>query len=97
MIETSYGAIFEEEDLIDYIRQCGRNFIIQGQRVCSRKDHHKPSSLDFWLRQFCKNPNTKQADNNVMAKLVATGLFVESNNLICPDSGNMCKGLVIVE
>lgn len=43
------------------------------------------------------NPNTKQADNNVMEKLVATGLFKKCNNLVCPDSGYKCKGLVLVE
>jgi hypothetical protein len=32
-----------------------------------------------------------------MAALVTTGLFIESNNLVCPDSGNPCKGLVIAE
>jgi hypothetical protein len=28
--------------------------------------------------------------------LVETGLFQESRNLVCPDSGNNCKGLVLV-
>jgi len=97
MIETDYGAVFEETDLINYIRQSGRNYIIQGQTACVKRDHPKPGSLDYWLRQFGKHPDTKQADNNLMAALVATGLFTESNNLICPDSSNPCKGLVIVE
>ena len=95
MIETDYGAIFEENDLVVYIKKSGRNFIIQGQKACSIKDHPKPSSLDYWLRQYGKHRDTKQADNDVMSKLVATGLFVESKRLICPDSGNFCKGLVI--
>lgn len=97
MIETNYEAVFEEGDLVDYIKKSGRNYIIQGQTACSRQNHPKPSSLDYWIRQFGKNPDIKQADNDVMAALVASGLFIESNNLICPDSGNPCKGLVIVE
>lgn len=55
MIETDYGAVFEENDLVAYIKKCGRNFIIQGQTACSRKDHPKPTSLDFWLRQYGKS------------------------------------------
>lgn len=98
MIETSYGANFEETDLVNYVRNSGRNYIIQGQSAFSKKDHPKPSSLDYWLRQFWKNPNTKQADNKVIKKLVLTGLFKESENkLICQDSGHMCKALVLVE
>jgi hypothetical protein len=97
MIETNYGAVFEESNLVDYIKKSGRNYIIQGQTACSMHDHPKPNSLDYWLRQFGKNPNTKQADNDLMTALVATGLFRESKHLICPDSGNPCKGLVIVE
>ena len=97
MIETDYGAIFEETDLVAYIKKSGRNYIIQGQTACSKRDHPKPSSLDYWLREYGKNPNTKQADNNVMKKLVATGLFKESEKkLICPDSGHKCKALVLI-
>jgi hypothetical protein len=97
MIETNCGAVFKEDDLINYIRQSGCNYIIQGQTACSRQHHPKQSSLDYWLRQFGKHPDTKQADNDVMAALVTTGLFIESNNLVCPDSGNPCKGLFIAE
>lgn len=97
MIRTNYGATFEENDLINYIRKTGRNYIIQGQTTCARESHPKSSSLDYWLRQFGTNPDTKQADNDVVAALVATRLFIESENLLCPDSGNPCKGLVIVE
>ena len=95
MIETNYGAVFDENDLLRYITQSDRNYIIQGQTACCQQDHPKPSSLDYWLRQYGKHRDTKQADNDVMSKLVATGLFVESKRLICPDSGNFCKGLVI--
>jgi len=97
MIKTDYDAVFEESYLVAYIKKSGRNYIIQGQTACSLKDHPKPSSLDFWLRQFGKNPNTKQADNNVVKKLVETGLFKESPNLVCPDTGNRSKGLIMVE
>jgi len=97
MIELSYGGEFDEQDLIDHINQSGRNYIIQGQKVCTVQDHTKPSSLDYWLRQFAISPDMKQADNNIMAALVATGMFTESVNLNCPDSNNPCKGLVIVE
>ncbi len=97
MIDLSYGGSFEENELVVFIRQSGRNYIIQGQTACSQQDHPKPSSLDFWLRQFGETPDTKQADNEIMALLVATGLFQESQNLVCPDSNNQCKGLVLAD
>lgn len=97
MIETDYGAVFNEYDLIKYIKKSGRNYIIQGQTACSKADHPKPKSLDYWLRQFASNEDTKQADNSAMEQLVATGLFKESRNLVCPDSGRRCKGLVIAD
>lgn len=97
MISLNYGGNFNENALVELIRQSGRNYIIQGQTACSQAEHPKPNSLDFWLRQFGKNPDTKQADNEIMTLLVATGLFQESQNLLCPDSNNQCKGLVLVD
>ena len=96
MIALNYGGSFDENDLVDHIRQSGRNYIIQGQTACSQADHPKPNSLDFWLRQFGENNDTKQADNDIVGLLVATGLFQESQNLVGTDSGNQCKGLVLV-
>ena len=96
MIDLTYGGQFDQNDLVAHILQTGRDYIIQGQTACSQADHPKPSSLDFWLRQFADNNDTKQADNDVMDSLLATGLFQESRNLVCPDSGNSCKGLVLV-
>ena len=96
MIKLSYGGSFNEQELVKHIRQSGRNYIIQGQTACTLANHPKPASLDYWLRQFAHNPDTKQADNNVIAKLVATGLFKVSYKLRCPNSGRLCKGLVLV-
>jgi len=96
MIDLNYGGSFDENDLVNFILQSGRNYIIQGQTACVRQDHPKPSSLDYWLRQFGQNEDTKQADNEIMAALVATGFFQESRDLVCPDSNNRCKGLVLV-
>jgi hypothetical protein len=67
---------FDEQDLISYIRKSGRDYIIQGQQKCSLSEHTKPSSLDHWLRlNYATNPDTKQAVNEVIEHLVATGLF----------------------
>jgi hypothetical protein len=88
---------FNPDDLKEYIRRTGRNFIIQGQVACRRADHPKPSSLDCWLRDnYAKNPDTKQAVNEVIAALVNTGEFTEGD-FICPDSGRRCKGVRIAE
>lgn len=96
MIHLPYGGNFDEHNLVRYIRGTGRNYIIQGQQAVSRDEHAKPKSLDFWLRQYGKNPNTKQAENSVLDALVNTGLFKIDKYLICPDSGRKCKGLRLV-
>lgn len=96
MIQLPYGGQFNELDLIKHIRASNRNYIVQGQQVASLANHTKPQSLDYWLRQFGLNENTKQAENSVIDDLVATGLFRRDNHLICPDTGWRVKGIVIV-
>lgn len=96
MINLSFGGQFDEHALVAYIRASGRDYIIQGQQAVSLVDHSKPQSLDRWLRQFAPSPNTKQADNRVLGDLVATNLFVIVHNLICPDTGEPCKGVRLV-
>jgi hypothetical protein len=96
MIRLPYGGQFNVYDLIKHIRASNRHYIIQGQQVASLADHTKPQSLDYWLRQFGLNENTKQAENSVVVDLVATELFRKDSNLICPDTGRRCKGLVIL-
>jgi hypothetical protein len=84
---------FDSNNLIEHIRQSGRNYIIQGQQACNLDDHTKPRCLDYWLRtNYSQRPDTKQAVNEVIEQLVETGDFVEGR-YICPDSGSMCKGL----
>lgn len=95
MINLSYGGSFNLQALVQHIRRSGRNYIIQGQTNCARANYPKSDSLDYWLRQFA-HPDTKQADNKVIDKLVATGLFQVSYKLRCPNSGRLCKGLVLV-
>ena len=96
MINLPYGGQFNENTLVAHIQAAGRNYIIQGQKSVSFAGHTKPQSLDYWLRQFASNHNTKQAENSVLNALVATGLFRIANNLVCPDSGRPCKGLLLV-
>ncbi len=88
-----YGAGFDANDLVKHIAGSGRDYIIQGQNTCSLADHPKPHSLDVWLRcNFTKRMNTKQADNEVLNQLIATGLF-ETGQFTCPDSLRRCKGI----
>ncbi|MGB2974919.1 MAG: hypothetical protein WBD18_02645 [Phycisphaerae bacterium] len=93
MIRLNYGGQFDEQTLIEYIRSTGRDYIVQGQQACALAEHTKPNSLDYWLRQFAQNPDTKQADNTVIRHLVLTGLFKVADDLLCPDSGRLCKGV----
>ena len=96
MIKLLYGGEFNENDLATHIRESRRNYIIQGQQAAPFACHTKPQSLDYWLRQFATHHDTKQAENKVLNALVATGLFRIATNLVCPDSGRICKGLLLV-
>jgi hypothetical protein len=76
MIRLPYGGQFDERELVTYIRASRRDYIIQGQQAVAKANHTKPHSLDYWLRQFANNPDTKQGEASVIEALVATGLFV---------------------
>lgn len=97
MINLKYGGQFEENDLMDFIKSSGRDYIIQGQQVCSFANHTKPHSLDYWLRKHAHNPDTKQAENTVIEVLIATGHFKMEIKLHCPDKGTYCKGLRLIQ
>ena len=88
------GSGFYVSQLIDHMRHSGRDYIVQGQDHCTLESHRKPQSLDVWLRKNCTHrKDTSQAVNSVMYALVATGRFEVTYGLICPDSGQRCKGL----
>ena len=90
------GRLFVD-DLIQHIRESGRDYIIQGQTRCTLANHPKPNSLDVWLRRKCTaRSDTKQAVNDVIDELVATRLF-KVETLRCPDSGSFCKGIRLLE
>jgi hypothetical protein len=96
IINLPYGhSSFNSNDLIKHIRKTNRDYIIQGQTARSRASHPKPQSLDCWLRDnYAKNPNTKQAVNEVIEALINSGNFVKGK-FICPDSKRPCKGIRI--
>ncbi|MFZ5452752.1 MAG: hypothetical protein ACOZF2_12925 [Thermodesulfobacteriota bacterium] len=98
IIELPHGnASFDSDDLKGYIRATGRNYIIQGQQNCSRKNHTKPQSLDCWLKGNCTQySDTKQAVNEVIYGLINTGEFREGR-YICPDTGRWAKGIQIID
>jgi hypothetical protein len=98
-IKLPYGgrdAGFYVVDLIAHIPSTGRDYIIQGQQQVSLENHTKPNSFDVWLREgYTSRKNTKQAVNQVVESLIATGQF-EIAKLSCPDSGRHCKALRLV-
>jgi len=88
------GAHFRVGDLIEYIEQSGRDYIIGGEVDCALADHPKRNSLDYWLREnFAKNKEIKQATQTVIQQLLSTGLFDQVEALRCPDSSTKCKEL----
>ncbi len=94
IINLPYGSnTFNSEELIRYILETGRNYIIQGQINCRIEVHPKPNSLDYWLRcNHTKYHDTKQAVNKVVSDLIGTNIF-ELGIFKCPDSGRRCKGI----
>ena len=96
-IGLPYGAAgegFEAEELVAHIARSGRDYIIHGGINCVLDQHTKPNSLDVWLRKgYTIRKGTRQSVTEVRRDLVATGLFVERNRLLCPDSGWYCKGV----
>jgi hypothetical protein len=88
------GAGFHVSDLVSHIRSTGRDSIVQGQQNATLAQHTKPHSLDVWLRtHYARNPDVKQAVNEVVDDLVATGRFELVQRLPCPESGRLVKGL----
>ena len=100
MIRLPHGgknSRFYVDDLVSFIKESLRGYIIQGQQNCSLEHHTKPRSLDYWLRVTCAdNKNIKQAVNSVINELVATGKFEIVKKLQCPDTGNLCKGIRLI-
>lgn len=96
VINLPYGGEFDETELIRHIETSGFNSMIQGQQAVAYKSHTKPHSLDYWLRQFAANPDTKQAENSVINDLVATGKFKIERGIKCPDSGRLCNGILLI-
>ncbi len=88
------GTHFSLRDLTDAIARSGRDFIILGQVSSTLADHPQPSSLDYWLRQnYAKNKDVMQATDEVIARLLASGVFVKAEDLVCPDTGRRSVGL----
>jgi hypothetical protein len=88
------GAQFLVGDLIHYLEESGRGYIIIGEVDCAFADHPRPRSLDYWLREhFARNKESKQATAAVVSQLLATGLFEEADSLRCPDTGQKSAGL----
>ena len=97
MINLPYGgngSCFDSDELVSFVKDSLRGYIIQGQQNCSLEDHTKPRSLDYWLRvNYADNKDTKQAVNSVINTLVNTGRFEVVKKLQCPDTGNLCRGI----
>lgn len=94
MISLPQGGSFLESALIAHMKHNELAFIVQGQQDFAFHNHTKPNSLDYWLRvNFARDRDTKQAENYVIAALIATGHFILDKNLRCPDSGRRVKGL----
>lgn len=93
------GARINEHDLVDFVLafKPPRNYIILGASHVALAEYHKKHTLDYWLRQGSRHPDTTQAVESVIDALVATGLFVDEEKLLCPESHRICRGLRLSE
>lgn len=83
--------------VLRHLVQVGRPYIIQGQQQVILREHTKPNSLDYLLRENCAQlRDTAQATNAVIDEICNTGLFVRMENIVCPDSGRECQGISLV-
>jgi hypothetical protein len=93
------GARFNEHDLVDFVLafKPPRNYIIIGASRVALAKYHKKHTLDYWLRGRSRSRDTTQAVESVIDALVATGLFVDEEKLLCPESHRKCRGLRLSE
>ena len=92
------GAGFRVSELVSHVRSTGRDYIVQGQQKSTLAEHTKPQSLDVWLRtRYARNPDVKQAANEVLDAIVATGQFELVRRLPCPETGRLVKGLRLLD
>lgn len=85
---------FNLSRLIRHLIDVHRTYIITGQQHVVFAQHTKDLSLDYWIRSVvAQNVDTAQATNNVTEQICATGLFRQSENLNCPNTGKLCAGI----
>ena len=93
------GARFNEHDLVDFVLSFKplRKYIIIGASHVALAKYRKKNTLDYWLRGQTQYRDTTQAVETVIKELVATGLFVDEEQLLCPESHKKCRGLRLSE
>lgn len=92
----SAGDSFDVEELIRFLENSGRNYIIVGGANVPFSKHSKPNSLDYWIRKnHTQRSDTRQAVAEVVNALVASGRFEQRDDLVCPDSGRRCHGIIL--
>ena len=87
---------FHVHQLIRYMQDEGRSYIVTcGKRIGFDK-HPKPNSLDYWVKaNVAKSKSTVNSTRTLVDQLVATGFFEQRDKLSCPDSGRPCKGIML--
>lgn len=93
--ECGVKASFEITDLLNELKKRKTDFIIIGAMKATLKNHTKPHSLDYWLRElsFVTQNNTMQATKEVQNSIVNTGRFYLEKRR-CPVTSNYCNALV---
>ncbi len=97
LIFLSYeDTSFDVMKLVSHLKLKKLKHIIIGQQHARFKNHTKKQSLDYWIRnKISRTPDTAQATAEVVNKLCESGYFYKKSNLICPDTGRKCNGLIL--
>ena len=93
------NAQFKINDLINHFRTQRIKYMIIGSTQVTLQNHHKPDSLDVWLRthpNVINYKNTCQSVNNVISQIIKHESFSLGLRK-CPKSNRMCKALVFCD
>lgn len=91
-------STFHVSSLVSYLNDRKRDCIVLGEQPVPLSKHTKRRSLDYWLRTtIARDVDAAQASQQVLKQLCDTGLFQVDHRVPCPDTGETCMGLRLIQ
>jgi len=94
-IETSKGC-FDDADLVHLLARTNGNQIVLGRVNTTFRNHPKPYSLCYWLRQRFGGSNDRLLTGAVLAALRDTGRY-QFGRVIDPVTGHPVQAIDLTE